>query len=80
MNYPIIAQFETKVRYPEWHNEIVKVIPVGLPYYTGNRITGSHWAVDYETPSTLGNTGKQTNTMYFWLKKDAENWIDSLLK
>lgn len=80
MNYPIIGAFTKKQKdtWGNWANQNIPVLSLSSPYKC--RITGARWAVAYETPSTLGNTGKQTNREYFWRKNDAEKWINTVKK
>ncbi len=60
------------------HRFIIEVLSISEPKNIIGRITGGNWAVDYEVASRLGSTGKQTRTIYFWRKVEAQAWRDTM--
>lgn len=50
------------------------ILSVGEPENVRNKVTCGNWAVEYQVSTPLG-TGKQTNTAYFWTKKEAQEWV-----
>ncbi len=77
----IKSSFKTKQKHPatgEWAEVDVSVLSLSEPYNVRGKVSDGNWAVRYETPSTLGGTGKQTNTEYFTHKKEAVKWIKDI--
>ncbi len=69
-----------KNSFGEWTQSTTKVLSISEPHNVRGRITGSNWAVNFEVPSTLGKTGKQTRTKYFSRKTEAMSWINNIKK
>lgn len=75
----IIGTFKKKIKGTlGWSDHDIPVLSLSNPINVRGKVTGSNWMVEYETPSTLGGTGKQTNREYFAKKFDAQKWIDSI--
>jgi hypothetical protein len=54
------------------------VLSLSEPVNVRGKTSSGNWKVDYETPSSLGKTGKQTQTKYFWKKAEAQEWINEV--
>jgi len=73
--------FYKKVK-DSWGNWIeieVPILSIEIPRNIRGKVSDGNWAVDYETTSPLGGTGKRTQTEYFFKKVDAQNWIQKVL-
>lgn len=82
-----IGRFKTKA-YPtsyrspsgwvERPSEWVDVFSLSEPINIRGKSSSGNWAVDYDIPSTLGKTGRQTNREYFYKKNEALEWIEQV--
>ena len=64
-----------KDSFGDWITKKVVVLNiVNEPLNIRGRVSGSNWSVKYITPSVFGD-GKQVNTEYFSMKKEAFDFI-----
>lgn len=64
----------------DWIKEKVTIISINdIPRNVRGKTSCGNWAVDFVTPSSLGN-GKQEHTDYFWRKTQAMEFINEVKK